>query len=240
MAWAHVQTADNFLSAAGNGFTVTFGTTPTTGNKIIVAVVSTTPGPTITVKDGNSNALTQLSSVTNTGLVQALLFAYDVPATPSTTLTISSSNATMGAVAQEVSGLLAGNTSAMLDGTPGTTTGSISTGSASGPTYSSTAANEYLVQVFDDFGNSATVSTPSGYTGMDGENTNAVNNTLIAYKNSTGGSETVSWSSSNSWGGSTDQYALIAVAFKLAAGGSSPIPLPPNVVSQAVNRSAIF
>ena len=61
----------------------------------------------------------------------------------------------LGLVVQEVSGLLAGNTTAMVDGTPGTLTGS--TTSTGSPTYSSTAANEFLVSAYADIGNGVTV-----------------------------------------------------------------------------------
>lgn len=248
MAWGHVQSAKNVLTTAANSITVTFGTTPTVGNKIIFAttVNFNSSGLTFTVVDGNSVALTQLvTPVYNaTGTVYGTLFAYDVPATPSTTIKLSIATSgsyvsEMGAVAQEISGLLAGNTTAMLDGTVASSSGSVSSGSISGPTYSSTAANEYLAELFFDFGNGATLNTPSGYTGMDGENSSANADCLIAYKNSTNGSETASWSSSNTWGGSADDYVLLAAAFKLAA-VTAVTPLPANVVSQAVNRSLTY
>lgn len=220
MAWSRVQAKPATSGGAGVAtLTATFTSTPVTGNKVIVYVSQY--GTISSVKDGNNNSLTKVANITNgTGGTEITeLWVYDVPATPSTAIKASfTPNQACSMVAQEVSGLAAGvATATIFDGTAATLSTSVLTGgTASGPTYSSTAASEYLIETLADNGQAATFSTPSGYS-MDVANTDSGSNTAIAYKNSTAGSETITWASSNSWGGATDNLAMIAVAFTLAS-----------------------
>lgn len=230
MAWGFVQSK----SASGGGvttLTATLGSSPVTGHKVIVYVGGVTAqagtGLTYTVADGNSNALTALNTpvtVTSTFTFAAQVFAYDVPASTSTAFKVTctpsggASNVNVTILVQEVSGLLAGNTTAMLDGTPGTHQASASPSSA---TYSSTAVNEYLFTFFSDWGTGATATVPSGYTA---DTNNVAGSSLadnyVGYKNSTNGSEANSWT----WN-TSDEVGIITGAFKLAgAGGTTAVP----------------
>lgn len=241
MAWARVQSALKLQTTSATTTVVTLGTTPITGNKIIVSI-SLSNGNTAlgvsTVKDSNANSLTLVAGpATNTNNCRTWIYAYDVPATPSTAMTVTWSAAVVDSsvVAQEISGLLAGNTTAMVDGTTTPKVGSIvGTASAGSATYSSTAANEFLVSVFGDFGNSATMGTPSGTTlDTNSVNTNANADCVVAYKNSTGGAETVTWTPTSNSG--TDQYAMLTIAFKLAASSG----LTSNVSDSATTAETI-
>lgn len=179
---------------------------------------------TPTAKDSNNNSLTLLKTTTNaTNDLFTFLFAYDVPVTPSATVNVAVTPAkVLSAVMQEVSGLLAGNTTAMLDGAGGSTaSGGASktgTGALTSPTYSSTASGEYLFTTFSDFGNNATAAAPAGFTiDPNAINTNANANCVVATGTSTGGAESSAWSLTTNSG--SDFYCVTTVAFKLAAGG---------------------
>lgn len=213
MAWSVVQSAKGTANTTATN-TVTF--TPTNGNKVIVFAAGAT-NATATCADNHGNALTQVATKVLSTYVTIYLFAYDATGSP-TSFTVTWSTATGNSImGQEVSGLATGNTlSAMVDGTAGTLSGAASpTGSA---TYSSTASNEYLLTGFGDWGNSATATQPSGYT-LD---TNSVNGSAdadccLAYKNSTGGAETSSWSYTTTG----NEWCTFAVAFKLGSSGTT-------------------
>ena len=179
--------------------------------------VSAGSSPAITsVKDAAGNTWTELASVSYSTNVLVALFALDVPAgdggtKPTLTVTITASGGnSIGMVLQEVSGLLAGNMSAMADGTPGTATGTASPTTL--PSYASHAAGEYLVLVYGDEGNGTAWTKPSAYTGADGVNSSENNDIAIAYANSTGGTEAGQYTLSQS-----SEYGIILGAFKLAA-----------------------
>jgi hypothetical protein len=201
---------------------VTLSSTPTTGNKILVwASCGSTGSFTVSsVADSNSNSLTSLASVLEAGSADTALalFAYDVPATPSSTFTATFSGAGgFGVLAQEISGLMTGNTSAMLDGTAGT---AHTSGTSLSATYSSTATNEYLGTCYGDDGFGITGTIPSGYTAdTNNINTSSNANLMVAYKNSTGGSETNTWTTNG-----TDDMCVITVAFQLPVSGFSSGP----------------
>lgn len=221
MAWSVVQSKPA-TTAAASTLSITLNTTPTTGNKIIIAADISTSVSTPTLKDNNGAgaSLTLLASAVNGTNNQVYLFAYDVPATPQTVfqIAVASGNPAMVLLAQEVSGLVTGNTTAMIDGTAGTVTGSIPStgGNSTSPTYSSTAASEYLVSAHGDWGEAVTWTAPSGYT-LDTNSTNgsATADLLVGYKNSANGSESAVWAGGS--GSATDQYASVLVAFKVTA-----------------------
>jgi hypothetical protein len=231
MAWALVQSQS--ASAITATVTATLGATPTTGNKLI-ALVSYNGAAIkdfISVKDGNSVAFTQLVDVhfADAGDIRIGLYAMDVPATPNAVITLTvNSAADCSILVQEVSGLLAGNTSAMLDGTAGTSHAGTNTYTA--PTYSSTAAGEYLVAGYVDNGGPLTWAVANSYIAdAHGINTNSNDDNVIAAKNSTNGAEASPFTLSGTAAG----WASLLVAFKVAAGGAAPsspqgpYPFPP-------------
>jgi hypothetical protein len=222
VAWSVVQSASG--TVAFTSVSATFASNVSAGNKIIVAAsIGGTAAPAITsVKDGAGNNWTQLGAASE-GNARVYLYALDVPAgdvgtTPTITATWSGSGGGIGLVIQEVSGLLPGNTTAMIDGTAATLTGT--TASTGSPSYSTGAASEYLVSVYGDFGTGFTVVVAGGWTG-DAHNVNGSmnSNCLIEYKNSTGGSETDGFTTADTGG-----WAIVEAAFKLAAGSPGQRP----------------
>jgi hypothetical protein len=231
VAWSVLQSV-SFSNSATTSYPATFTTANlSAGSKLICAVASdASSAQTITsVKDGAGNTMTSLASVTlsdGTGIVALLAMdtpAGDVGTKPTITLTTGQSGSASMLV-QEVSGLLAGNTTAMIDGTAGTAAGSAS-GTTTNPTYSSNASNEYLIVIYGDAGNGITWTAPSSpWTGdANGINTSFNNDVEIAYRNSTGTNETGQYSIN----GGVD-YGIVLVAFKLPGGPVGPplVPLP--------------
>jgi hypothetical protein len=215
MAWSWVQSCGNAGSSVST-VAATFTTANVTaGNKYVVAVASSNTATS--VKNGAGTSLTQLASVHNsTNGVWAYLYALDIPAgddgtKPVITYTPSSSS-WCSLVVQEVSGLLAGNTSAMLDGSAGTSTGSGTT--TTSPSYSSAAASEYLVAAYADDGEhvapalSGWTADPANYA----DATSLGSDCAILYTNSTGGAESAALNPAKNW-------AEILVAFQLAPPG---------------------
>lgn len=232
MSWSWLQSAS---AQGGSGLTVTMGTNVSSGTKLIAAAAADNSSATTvsSIKDGSGNAMTFLARIALTdGTGTTELWAMDTPSgdvgtKPVFTLTMSVGGGSAAMLVQEVSGLLAGNTTAMLDGTAGTVAVNASgSGSTTSPTYSSTAANEYLVLVYGDNGNSITYTAPSSpWTGdANGINTSFNNDCEISYRNSTNGAESGQYSIN---GGVN--YGIILVAFKLAGGGgSTPGPAIPG------------
>ena len=233
MAWSRLQSASNGVGA-GSAVSATYGSNLTSGSKLI-AVVTVFATTTSTVKDGAGNSFTKLASVglnNNTASNGELsLWAIDTPAgdagtTPTITATPASASGFYAILIQEVSGLLAGNTTAMLDGTAGTSFANSSTSLACGA-YSSTAANEYLVALYGDDQNTdgtipSSVSGSATYT-LDASNLGSHEAVAIAYGNSTGGAETATFTIP----ANTNDQGTILVAFKLAGGTvTSGPPLP--------------
>lgn len=250
MAWNVVQSkaVAGSIGASGGTLSVSLTSTPTVGNKILVAVDadSGSVNPTFTVADGNSVSLTSAGSIQNTtGHDATGLFFYDVPATPSKTFTTTVTFAGGGDAAifaMEVSGLATGNTTgAALDGTAGTHSGSITgNGTATGASYTSNASNEMLVAVFGDFGNGATANATGGTgswtTDANSIQASATTTLAVGYKNSNNTAETDNWTITTNSG--ADQYALICVAFKLSAAAPAFMAPPALVVDQSVKRAA--
>lgn len=240
MAWSVVQSASATNSGSGN-VSVTFSTANVaSGNKIIALVgvsCSTTSFIVTSVKDAAANTWTLLGSKISADFsAHQGLYALDVPAgdagtKPTLTATIGTNfGATI--IVQEVSGLLAGNTTAMLDGTVAANTGTASP--ATGGALTTTAASEYLVIGFSDQGNSLSLTTPAGYT-ADAHNVtgNSLCDAALFYKNSSNGAESASITMS----GAASWDTLFA-AFQLAAGGggggpSNGTPQPPMYFTQS-------
>lgn len=237
-----MQSKSGTQTSATTSLTVTLTGTPVTGNKLIVAAVTDNAGAvTFTAVDGNSNALTVLSSINPSpnGQVSVALLAYDVPATPSSAITVTRSANTSTPIQkvliQEISGLLAGNTTAMLDGTVQTSSGGTTTYTA--PTYTSTALNEFLACVYGDNGGPTTYAQANSYLAdVNGVNSDNNDDIVIAYKNSTNGAETAAYTLSGTAAG----WASITACFKLAVGGVAflaPVDVRPN---QAVKRGGYW
>jgi hypothetical protein len=235
VSWSWLQSASG-LNASGNNATATFTTANLSSSSKLIAwaaVIENNATPVITgISDGLGNNFTQVASVTNpsvtgfpTWVAVASVWVLDTPAgdagTKPTISAATTGSVNTSLVVEEVSGLLAGTS--CLDGTAGTLTGNLGgAGSTTSPTYSSSVANEYLASfIVDYFGgsNNPTWTKPSGTT-LDTASINSNNSgqeTLIAYSNSAGGSESSIWSVNSS-----DNYSAILVAFKLAgAGGTS-------------------
>lgn len=233
MAWQFVQS----VSATVMGQTslgATFGSTVSAGNKIIVAAsVDTSTRNFVGVSDGTTS-WTNLAVTTIVNQVSVGLWALDVPAgdvgtKPTLTVTSDSASSSLAILVMEYSGLLAGNTSAMLDGTIGTVNAFSSTPTA--PTYASAVVNELLLEVIGDWGAAQTFTAPGGFTAdANSVNASGIGNILAARANSTGGTEsdTYTVSGNTAWG-------QILVAFKVAAVTALPFRSPR--VNQAVTRA---
>jgi hypothetical protein len=227
MAWSVLQSASGTGTSSA---TATFGSNASSGTKII-AFCACDLTESFTVADAAANAWTSMGAITGgsgSNKVGVQLFALDTPAgdvgiKPAIKATASGGSPNVGIVVMEVSGLLAGNTTAMLDGTAATVA-ETPVSPQSQPAYTSHASNEFLVSCLGDNGNSVTYAL-SGYT-PDSSNINGSANTdvLIYYKNSTNGAESGSWTTS----GTPTMSGLIVVAFKLAAGGVTPAPFYPS------------
>src|SRR4249920_961861 len=135
MAWSVLQ-SKSFTNAGSGNVAVTFTTANlSAGTKIVawVAVSASSPQTVVSsVKDGALNTWTQLAVASDNTNDALYLFALDTPAgdvgtKPTITATIGS-NFGASILVQEVSGLAAGNTSAMLDGTAG-----VNHGTSAGP-----------------------------------------------------------------------------------------------------------
>ncbi len=157
------------------------------------------------------------------------IFAMDTPAgdvgtKPTITATFAGGSADASILVQEISGLAAGNTTAaMLDGTA-VSAGFAASASDAQPAYSSTISGEFLVSLQGDDGGPQVASQPAGYTlDANAVNNNSFANVCPAYKNSTGGAESGTWT----FTGTTTQTALMVIAFKLPA-VTSGIPQRPQ------------
>lgn len=217
MSWSVLQSAHAAAGNSGPSVTATFASGVTSGSKIIVATSLTGALNISSVQDAALNNWTLIGTASGTS-VDLWLYALDTPPGDvgvSVAIKVTfESNAHDKAVAiAEVSGLLAGNTSAMVDGTPATLTGS--TGTTGSPVYSSAAAGEFLVSAYGDFGDGNAVAPAGGWT-LIGHNSSGQSNCLIEYVSSTGGSETNGFTNAD-----LSSWAIIEAAFKVpaAAGG---------------------
>ena len=179
----------------------------------------------MTVKDGAGNSFSSITSyIPFAGFCQ-YIFAISTPAgdvgtTPTLTAhTTTGSPVGMAILVQEVSGI-----TTTADGSPGTSNGNASNGTNFGPpVYASSASGEYLVYGEFDSGNPGSL-TIAGYT----PDTNNISSSgssdiRVAYKSSTGGTESGQWHNAT---GSGLSYNLIMVAFELAAAPPGPPVYP--------------
>lgn len=230
MAWSVLQSKSAANAGSGN-VAVTFTTANlTAGTKIIawIEVSCSTNFTTVVsaVKDGALNSWTQLAQKDNGAHTSIFLFALDTPAgdagtKPTITATVGT-NFGAAILVQEVSGLLAGNTSAMLDGTPGVANGTTSPATTGALT--TAIANEFLTVAYGDPGDTITVTTPGGWT-ADATNVgpSSQQDLSVYTKNSTGAAESASITLS---GTAADGWNTILAAFKLAAAAGGPVALP--------------
>lgn len=239
MAWSVLQ-SNGGTAASSTTCAVAFTGNLSSGSKILCFTANNN-GIT-TVKDTANNSLsavfTSSGATWGTGGVMTV-YAMDTPggdvgATTTITATGPSSDF-WGMVVQEVSGLAAGATAAILDGTPGqqVTPGGFGAGSVttSTPAYSSTAASEYLVGFYgDNGGNDSSVTAATGYTVDAHSSLNANCDCIVAYKNSTNGSESVAFTLTAA-NGLTETVVLMA--FKLPSVTSGP-PLVSRMMSRPV------
>jgi hypothetical protein len=218
VTWNRLQSKSAF---APSGSSLASGVLPSnvaSGTKIIVLVQADTT-TTSTVKDAALNSWTKIASITGGNTAELSLWAFDTPAgdvgtAPTLTATFAGASTGCAILVQEVSGLLAGNTTAMVDGTAGTENAVAGANTVS-PTYSSTASGEYLIACYGDDGNTGalTWTAPGTYTAdANAINSNVDANVAISYKNSTGGSESGNYTQSSN----IDDKQQILVAFKLA------------------------
>jgi hypothetical protein len=254
VAWSHLQSA-SVTNSGPSTIAKAYASNVSSGTKLIAVIdVSTndTSEAVQSIKDGSGNAMTQLISVQLSATSWVELWAMDTPAgdvgtKPTITATLNAAVSNFGCtlLIQEVSGLLAGDTSAMLDGTGSSNTSNPSTGTASPATsaaYSSTAANEYLITIYGDPGNGVTVSTPAtGYT-ADGANVNASSSAtvMVGYKNSGNAAESASFAFTPA---GANFWTVLLVAFKLAGGAAgvsgtvqprATVPVPRRPRARAV------
>ena len=224
-SWSNVQSCHAIGTAGGGAGTCVTGAANggtdwpsnlSSGTKLIAYVTNswgTPPGVPTSVKDAALNAFTHVVTIDYQGEAATSIWILDTPAgdvgaKPLITATFTNSFGS-NMIVEEVSGLLAGNTASVLDGTAGTANGT--TSPATSGAYSSTAANEFLVGVVGDGGYSATY-TLTGFT-ADSANPspNANAGLFVGYKNSSNGSESLSWAFT-----SNPKWGTILAAFQLA------------------------
>lgn len=230
MSWAVVQSASTDLDPGTAA--VTYSSNVSSGTKLICYICTGGGGnPQVTaVKDGALNAMTKVGSAFLNGSAangELSIWAMDTPSgdvgtKPTITATQAGGSQSFGMVIQEVSGLAAGNTlAAMVDGTAATHTGSISSnGSVTCGTYSSAAANEFLVALGgDNEASTITWAVPTGSTTYTRDahavNASGVFDCVPAYGNSSGGSETGSFALTGV--GTATPWATVMVAFQIAS-----------------------
>jgi hypothetical protein len=233
---APLQSAVTAATASTGSQAATFTTanlsgTPSAPTKIICAVsVSWFSGAgTITGVSDGTNSLTLVGRKTVASTVDVSLWAMDSTPDVGTKPTITATASGTGEISmliQEVPGLAAGNTTAlMIDGTLASNSGSGGSSTGSAP-YSSTAAGEDLIGVYGDNGGPETWTVPAGLTAdPNSVNSNSRADIAIAYGSSTNGAESASWALT----GSAAAWATLLVAFKLApssGGGASQISGP--------------
>lgn len=239
MAWSRIQSASKAATASAVSSVSQAYTTASlsSGTKLIVIVATSTQTGTTTAVSGVSDGTNSFTLIGRKSagspniLTDVSLWALDTPAgdvgiKPTITATLGSGTANMSILIQEVSGLLAGNTTAMADGTLQSLSGA-ATGTTGSPAYSSTASNEYLVSVYGDDGGPITWTRPAALTSDTSSlNTQSFANCALAFGNSTNGAEAGSWSLA----GSAAEWATLLVAFKLASTtitGTGSLQLPP-------------
>lgn len=241
MSWT-VNNTDHWGGTTAGGATNTIAHTlsftPTDGSKLLLFTqIDSASVQTISSVSDGTNTFGQVYAVNaaigaghDTSWCYALDHAhYASPPTITVTWAGTATLFTIFAIV-DVSGLATGTTSAILDGTQGSSSWSAAA-SATDPSYSSSASNEFLTQCIGDSFDGATVTAPSGYAGSVIHN-DATNGTIgVAWKNSTGGSEA---GPDFTWTGNTTAQ-LIKVAFTLPPTAVAPPP-PSTDVSVLILR----
>ena len=221
MAYLVLQGSKNVV-ASGNGTCAFTTSNLSAGTKILCLVAvdfSTGGNPVTSVKDAAGNTLTLLADLTygsTTGFTG--LYAMDTPAAdagikPTLTATVTT-NFGVAMIVAEVAGLLAGNTTAMCDGT-GTSASGTASPATGGTGYTTAAAGELLVFGYGDPGFSAEVYSPlTGFQFIGVESGNSTANAVMAYMASTGALESASMTITP---GTAMTWGTVLIAFKLAA-----------------------
>jgi hypothetical protein len=230
MAWAWVQGAS--VASSGNA-SLAYANNVASGTKLIAVVaadISVTPA-TFTAAGTAMTQAALINGTTGGGVTLAVYFldttAGMVGTKPTVTMTGVTGSGGTDLLIAEVSGLVAGNTTAAaLDGTAATKQVS-SAATVAQPAYTSTALNEFLITCSGDNGGPQTWTDPAGYQGatagpgsagaVKGINNNANSDIELAYKNSANGPESGTWS----YTGTTTGSAYIVVAFKVPAGAAA-------------------
>lgn len=241
MTWTVLQSVSNF-NAGGTTVAATFTTANlSSGSKILCWLNSDSATGGVHdwtgVSDG-TNALSNVKSYNDTnGTFQTDLWVEDTPSglvgtKPTITATWNNAAAASFGLAillQEVSGLAAGATTAILDGGVVATSSGNSNSAATG-SYTSTASSEFLCAVYVDPGTGASISTPpAGYT-ADPHNVlgNGDANLAVYYKNSSSAAESATFglSAAGNWG-------TLLTAFQL---GGPPITSGPPLAPRPMGR----
>jgi hypothetical protein len=243
VAWSRLQSCISPDNGNAGSNVATFTTANLTSGSTMVAFVSIPSsagalGTCSSVKDGAGNSFILLGETHQGGAgggTDESIWALNTPAgdagtKPAITATSTDTASTMCVLVQEVSGLTTGSTAgALADGSAGFVIGTAG-GSAGPPSYTSSVANEYLVYVYSDAG-FGTANTPPGapYTSDPNNRSASTNsNVAVAYKNSTGGTETGTWTAA------AGSWVLGMVALKLGATG----PVAP-ILGQAPRSIAV-
>lgn len=245
--WTLLQSEGNALTSAQTSVAQQFTTPLSRGSKLLVFVGGRAEHGYTTVTDTNGNTYTLLTDTVidpaGTGTQNLDVWYLDTPnAAVGTTPTVTANWTPGGAhygdiVIQEVAGLMPGS---IAEDIPAGTLSGTSSGTVGPPSYASIASGEYLVYVATDDAGGFTWTPPSGYTVANGSsNSNANANLVVAYKNSTGGTETGQWSVS----GTTD-WALCLVAFKLNTnvnvnGNTAAVVVRPHMGQVLINATTV-
>jgi hypothetical protein len=227
MAYSVLQAKSASLSDGGHTTqALQFTNNVSTNNKMIIRAQAGGSGnSTTSVKDNLGNSAFKIGAVNSPasdgeGSLWALTVVSGLNNTmPTLTMTMANSNTESAMSIEEVSGLNTANDATQLDGNVGTATGTGSgTLSVTGDTTTATA--EMLCVSYGDNGNNSTITAGSGFTKDTGDDPSGVATAMLEHKNSTGGAETgtVSSSASAAW-------ELIMCCFKLAAAGTPTTPV---------------
>jgi hypothetical protein len=242
VAWSVLQSASN--SPGGGGTVTATYTSNLSAGSTLVAVGVCFGGTSTSVADASANSFIKITSQLMNGSAangDVSLWALNTPpgdvgAKPVITFISSGSSAIW---IGEVSGLVTSGTAAgFTDGTAGVlggeTPNSGGTRTIGPPTYASSASSEFLIYVYGDTGQGVTYTAPGGYT-LDPHSVNGSGNNDIgvAYKNSTAGTETGTWTLGTGIGNPID-WSLILVAFQIASTVNVVTPLTPPRMTQSV------
>ncbi len=235
MGWSWLQSAAGNNGTGAGTVAATYSTANLSSGTKLIALVTQSGAVALTVSGvalsggGTFTLMATAVLVGNAGTSGLSLWQLDTPAgaagtKPTVTATITGGTPEAAILVQEVSGLVTGTTvAAVVDGTPGTLTGNTNTATGS-PSYTSTAASEFLLACYGDTGGPLTWVKPAALT-IDAAavNSSAANDVAIAYGNSTNGTEAGSWGLS----GTATQWGAFLLAFKVTAAAAPAAAQPP-------------